>query len=424
MKIVLAVTGSISAYKSYEVLRLLVKDGHQVRVILSQGALAFTVKKVFDYLGAEETYLASDDFSLSQHQKILHIDLAKWADRVVLAPASANTINKLGHGLANDLLSNFFLAAGKIPWIIFPAMNSAMLEHAITQSALKNLRQLDHVFIHPTASGELACGDVGEGRLAPIETIFHVATCLNFQKGERPLVMITAGATVSPLDPVRYLTNPSTGKVGFELTKQFLKMGYDVTVIAGIFATSEFEFLQDVPDLKIIRVTTTENMLEKVLLTFSECQVYISTAAINDIAFFPHKSKIKKTDFVDSLPIKSNPDILKTVLAIKKPHQYIVGFAAETDLSDRVLDKKMANKPVDLLIANEVCNGLLNQNGQANQIKGFQVNSADYHFIHQGKKTIYPNMTKKELSLKISEMVTKSHKGLKDRQEKIPCINL
>lgn len=177
MNIILIVTGSISAYRSLDICRGLAKKGHSIRVICSKGATEFINPNAFHYLGAEKVYSANDDFNLKQYTSstnVLHIDLVKWCDKIVISPASTNTIAKLAGGFCDDLLSSVFLALGEKPCLIFPAMNTKMLAHPIVQDNLNKLKRLENVFIHPTADGLLACGDTGAGKLPPIEQIIDV----------------------------------------------------------------------------------------------------------------------------------------------------------------------------------------------------------------------------------------------------------
>ena len=242
-------------------------------------------------------------------------------DKLVIAPLSANSLSRLVHGEASDLLSSIFLALSQDkPILVFPAMNTQMLNHPFVKEnfdLLEKLKSLPQVFIHPTLSGELACGDIGEGKLADIKTMSEMIEAYTF-KNKKTSILLTAGATISPLDSVRFLTNPSSGKTSYLVAKQALNKGYQVKVIAGLHATSDFDHLIHHPNFSIERVTTTEQMNSTVLAQVQSYDHYITPAAISDIKFDLSKEKIKKEKLNDSLPIKKNEDILSNVLKIKK----------------------------------------------------------------------------------------------------------
>lgn len=403
MKITLSVTGSISAYKAYDLARELVKAGHRVRVIVSSGALKFIRQETFNYLGCEKTYGPDDDFSiLSQDDPelegpVLHVALAKWADKGVIAPLSANTLSSLCHGSATDLLSSLFLAwRREKPLMVFPAMNTEMLGHPFVTENFAKLGQLPFVFVGPTQSGSLACGDEGAGKLAQVEvmkSLIETFTLTNNQKR----VLIAAGATVAPLDSVRYLTNASSGKTALPFVHECLSKGMQVTVLAGVFATHELDNFCHHPSFKLSRFKTKGDLFELVQNHFPECDLYISCAAIGDFEFEGSTShKMKKADLETSLRIKKTQDILAYVLSVKKGDQKVIGFAAESELKDETLLEKFSRKPVDLLIGTQVSNGL---NGSETQ--GFQNDAATYRLM-SSLDDIGPEfqLTKKNLAAK------------------------
>ncbi|MAZ47625.1 MAG: bifunctional phosphopantothenoylcysteine decarboxylase/phosphopantothenate--cysteine ligase CoaBC [Halobacteriovoraceae bacterium] len=390
MKYVLGVCGSVSAYKACDILRGLIKEGHEVKVILTKGAKNFIPKEQFTYLGATAVYSYNDDF-IKREKAILHIDLKHWLDRLVIAPASANTIAKLACGLCDDLLTSVFLSCEEKDKFIFPAMNTSMLTNTITQDNFKRLRSLSNCFIHPTTSGVLACGDEGEGKLPLPEDIVEFLGCYSFLKNERS-VLITTGATKAPLDPVRYLTNPSSGKTGIELCRAYLKSGYNVTLVAGEEVNIPKAFYSH-PNITVTKVMTTGEMFSEVDRIFPQTDIFISTAAVSDIKFKTSNAKLKKSDKVE-LDFEWDRDILKTMLE-KRSHQKIVGFAAETQLSEEKIAKKLESKPVDLLIANEVSNGF----DQAK--KGFGSIGNKYTFIKNGKIDSEIELSKSQLAEKI-----------------------
>ncbi len=392
MNILLAVTGSISAYKAYDICRGLVKNDHKVKVVLSKGALEFIQPNTFSYLGADSVHLPMDDFGLNIKTpgNVLHIDLAKWCDRFVLCPATANTMAKLAAGMSDDLLSSIFLAQRNKDVIIFPAMNSDMLAHPITQRNIETLASLPNTFVHPTDSGILACGDIGFGKLPETDKIIDIIPIVNTQAPKRT-VLITTGATISPLDPVRYLTNPSSGKTGYELAKAYIQSGDKVVLLYGHNSTGKIQYLRDLPNIELVSVKTTQDMLAAVQAQFDNCDIYISTAAISDIEFDISDDKLKKKDIQNALKIKQAPDVLATVLK-SKTHQKIVGFAAETSSDSSVFNEKWNRKPVDLLIGNLV------NSGACGTVKGFNTDANQYYIVKAGKITETKDLTKENLA--------------------------
>lgn len=404
MKILLGVTGSIACYRTYDLARELSKMGHEVKVILSKGAQKFIRPELFRYLGASDVYLANDDFNIARYEnratgQVLHIELARWCDRLIIAPASANFLKTLAAGGTPDLLSSVFLSIGQKPVVIYPAMNSEMLNHPFTQENLKKLDQLPNIFIAPTAHGLLACGEVGEGKLLTNEIILKTFDIFTRKSKAQKNVLITTGATIAPLDPIRFLTNGSSGKTGFHLAKKFLSENYQVTVIAGKEAVIDLDYLSMFQNFKIVRVVTANEMKSAVLTHFAKADLYISSAAVNDIEFdiAPEiaKDKIKKSSLTGSLAIKNSPDILAEVLSLRKPSQKVIGFAAETQTTSDTFQEKYSRKKVDLLIGNEVKTGY-NQQSK----KGFGTDDGDYFFIENGE-------IKKEIHLSKSELATK-----------------
>lgn len=398
MKILLGVCGSISAYKSLDIARGLVNNGHQVKVVLTRGACKFVVPEVFTYLGVEDVYLDDADF---KHKNVLHVDLARWCDILVIAPLSANTLSRLAQGAASDLLSSIFLALEPEKAIaVFPAMNSLMLKHPFTQenfAELKKLKTLNNVFISLTNAGVLACNEVGAGKLPTVEEILELIPTLKapFDVAiERKKIVISTGATIAPLDPVRYLTNSSSGITGYHLAVAALKRGLKVSVVAGKNAVKELDLLAKHPNYKLTRVTTVTEMHDAVHAELNQASAYLSAAAISDLEFDMASEKIKKENISDSLKVKKAIDVLKTVIEAHIPNLKIVGFAAETELSDAVLTKKFNSKPVDLLVGTKVDNGLVGNS----EIQGFNVDQANYRFMEKGMITPSRSLTKSELA--------------------------
>jgi phosphopantothenoylcysteine decarboxylase/phosphopantothenate--cysteine ligase len=400
MRILLGVSGSISAYKALDIARGLFKSGHEVKIILTNGALKFVVPEVFTYLGALDVYQSQDDFT---HKNVLHIDLARWCDVFVVAPASANTLSRLAQGQASDLLSSVFLALEPHKnTLLFPAMNTNMLSHPFTQANMddiKKLKSLNNLFICATDAGILACEEVGLGKLPSAEEIIELIPTLikPLKFPEQKTVLVTTGATIVPLDPVRYLTNSSSGITGYYLAEAALKEGHKVVMVAGAHSTAKLNLFSKHPHFKLIRAKTVEDMKNAVLSEIDNADLYISSAAISDIEFDMSDEKIKKETMGDTLKIKKATDILKTVLEKKSSTLKVVGFAAETDMSDSVLNKKMQSKPVDLLVGTKVNNGLVKNQ----EVQGFNVDFAEYRLLSNKGFIFEGILTKKELAHKI-----------------------
>jgi phosphopantothenoylcysteine decarboxylase/phosphopantothenate--cysteine ligase len=391
MKIILGICGSISAYKAYDISRALIKDGHEVKIIMTAGALNFIKPETFKYLGALEVYAPGDDFNQKKQLKsVLHIDLKNWMDKLVIVPASANTLAKISHGFADDLLSSVFLCASNKESIIFPAMNTQMYINPITQKNLDTIKLNKLCFIHPPASGILACGDEGIGKLPEVDNIVEFIQSYTAIKNNRK-ILISTGATVAPLDSVRYLTNPASGKTGFELAKTYLKEGCEVTLIYGKLSNFNTASLSEHPNLTLISVETTENMYAAVKDNFDKADVFISSAAVSDIEFKTQKEKIKKDNFETNISFSWAKDVLAEMIK-KKKHQKIISFAAESSEDHAIFQNKWEKKPVDLMVGNVVHNGF---NGQP---QGFGQNKNQYFFIKNGSVSDKKELTKTQLS--------------------------
>ena len=400
MRILLAVSGSISAYKAYDLCRELYKKGHEVKVILTQGALEFIKAETFYYIGALDVYLPQDDFNLTQYpqdKKVLHIELAKWCDRLVICPLSANTLANLSAGNANSLLGSVFLALPATkPILLFPAMNPNMFTHPFTKRNLQTLQTLSNVFIHPTQEGEMVCGDEGVGKLASIGQAVDFIESYQMTSSTKK-VLITTGATQSPLDPVRFLTNPSSGLTGYEFAKYYLSQGHKVIVVAGLNSTSQLEQLSTNPHFTLIRVQTSSEMLTKVLEEISTSQLFIASAAVCDIVFEKQEQKMKKDQMPAAFSYQVADDILKCVIDLKQKDLKIVGFAAETQLDEQTLLTKWKKKPCDLLVGNKVSNG--------KDLQGFQSEMSEFIFFEHGEITGKAILSKKELARFIAQKV-------------------
>ena len=399
MNILLGISGSIASFKSYDVARSLVKNGHKVKVVLTNGALEFIKPETFRYLGVEDVFLPTDDFVLNKLQPtstVLHIELAKWADKVVIAPLSANTLSRMATGITNDLLTSLYLALGNRPVLLFPAMNTQMWQNTRIQEHVTKLQSLPHVGVINPVAGLLACGDIGAGKFPEVSAVVDIIETYNPTLPKKQKVVITAGATASPLDPVRYLTNPSSGKMGISVAKAFLAAGYETTILAGHQCVSEVENLRGHPNFKLLKTPTTELMKEAALKVFPDSDLYISTGAIADIEFDTSSIKLKKEALGSTLPFKQAADILKEILSIRKK-QKVVSFAAETETTKEVFEEKMNRKPVDLMIGNKVSNGLIG----APVVQGFQTSEGEYYFVEPQSIKGPTKLSKFELGQKL-----------------------
>lgn len=349
-KIVLGVCGGIAAYKSAYLVRELTRLGAMVRVVMTQSAEAFITPMTFQALSGQD--VRSELFDSAAERAMGHIELARWADLFLIAPLSANTMAKLAHGLADNLLSTLYLVA-ETPVLVCPAMNHSMWEHPATQANYQLLMQRGVIFIGPE-KGSQACGEEGYGRMSEVEHIisalrtYEVSRCLKGRK-----VMITAGPTREAIDPVRYVSNHSSGKMGYALADAARMAGAEVTLVSGPTALSA-------PQGVIVHpVDSARAMLATVMEQFQPGMIFIGTAAVADYHMDnPHEQKIKKTDQTTlTLTLTPNEDILSTVAATGKA-SYVVGFAAETqNVLEHAHDKRI-RKQVDMMVANQVGHGL------------------------------------------------------------------
>ncbi len=349
--VVLGVTGCIAAYKSCEILRALQKRNVRVKVVMTQHATHFVDPVTFRALTHEK--VAVDLFD-DPTDPIHHISLAQEADLFLIAPCTANVMAKLAYGLADDLLSTSALAT-TAPVMLAPAMNVHMYENPVTQENMAKLKARGVRFIEPDA-GYLACGDVGKGRLAEPDDIAEAA--LKVLEGKQDLagkhVMITAGPTEEPIDPVRFITNRSSGKMGYSIAVAAAQRGAQVTLISGPVQ------LDEPNDVEVVHVQTAQQMFEAANAAFKDADIAIFSAAVADVRpAHPANKKLKKgfdDAKLDNVELVQNPDILAT-MGKKKDQQLVVGFAAETN--DVVANglRKLATKHADMIVANEVGHG-------------------------------------------------------------------
>ncbi|HIK32221.1 MAG TPA: bifunctional phosphopantothenoylcysteine decarboxylase/phosphopantothenate--cysteine ligase CoaBC [Oscillatoriales cyanobacterium M59_W2019_021] len=353
-KVLIGVTGGIAAYKVCEVISSLAKSGTEVRVILTQGAQAFIAPLTVATLSRHPAY-TDNRFWQADRGKPLHIELGEWADVLAIAPLTANTLAKLAWGIADNLLANTVLAS-TCPILLAPAMNTDMWEQA---SVRRNWQQvLDDPRYHPLepGAGILACDRVGAGRMAePPQILAHLESLLH-TRGQRDLqgkrVLISAGGTREYFDPVRFIGNPSTGKMGVALAQAATHRGASVTLVCGPMAGELREML---PPIKTIAVTSAEQMQNALLEEFPAADWTLMSAAVADVrpATY-HAEKLPKRLLPSALPLASVPDIVAELGRRKQPHQKLIGFAAQTgDIVTPALEK-LEKKQLDAIVANPI----------------------------------------------------------------------
>ncbi|MBW2663006.1 MAG: bifunctional phosphopantothenoylcysteine decarboxylase/phosphopantothenate--cysteine ligase CoaBC [Deltaproteobacteria bacterium] len=343
--IVLGVCGGIAAYKSVELLRLLKKLEANVRVIMTENAREFVGQLTFEALSGRP--VCTGIFEKNDYAPIRHIDWAREADAVVIAPATANITGKLANGIADDMLSTFMLAVTS-PVIFCPSMNSHMYESKAVQRNLDRLRS-DGYFIMDPGTGKLACGTAGPGRLPePADILDRVLSSLMPKDLKDKKVIVTAGPTLEPIDPVRFISNPSSGKMGYSIARAAEHRGATVVLITG---PANFP---DPLNVKMIHVKTAEEMASAVFKYMKRSDIIIKAAAVSDyrpVNSAKHKIKKGKDEIV--LALQKNQDILKE-LGRKKENQILVGFAAETENLEKNARKKLAEKNLDIIAGNIV----------------------------------------------------------------------
>ncbi len=335
--VVIGVTGGIAVYKALDVISALRKKDIEVHVIMTESATKFVNPLTFQSIS--QNMVVTDMFAEPKAWEIQHISLAQKADLMLIAPATANIIGKVANGIADDMLSTTIMAASKAKVIFAPAMNTNMYQNKIVQNNIEKLKNFDYDFIEP-ASGRLACGDVGIGKLADVNTIVEkVLSELNDKKDlEGKKVLISAGPTIAPIDPVRYITNRSTGKMGYSIAKEAKDRGAEVVLVSG--PTN----LNPPKDVKIINIKTNEEMKNEIFKYFDWADIVIKSAAVADYKPKEYSTeKIKKGEGDLNLSLTRDNDILKSLGEIKT-HQVLVGFAAESNDVLKNADKKLKNK--------------------------------------------------------------------------------
>lgn len=344
--VVLGVTGGIAAYKALDIVSTLVKQDIDVRVIMTKAATEFVTPLSFQSLSKNQVIV--DMFDEPKSWEIQHISLAQRADIMLIAPATANIIGKVANGIADDMLSTTIMAT-KAPVVFALAMNTNMYENKIVQNNIHKLKSFGYEFIEPS-SGRLACGDIGKGKLEKVDTICEEILSKLYDKKDLigKKVLITAGPTVSPIDPVRYITNNSSGKMGYAIAKEARDRGAEVTLISG---PSSLEIPVGVD---FVRVKTNEEMFKVVLSKFDDSDIVIKSAAVADYKAKNYSTeKIKKGDSGLVLELIRDNDILKN-LGERKRGQILVGFAAESNNLLENAESKLKKKNLDYIVANDI----------------------------------------------------------------------
>lgn len=384
-KVALFVTGGIAVYKAVDLMRTLIKEGANVKVAMTESAAKFVTPLTFQVLSKHSVH--TDTFSKEEAENVSHIHLADWADIAVIAPATANTIAKMAYGMADNFVTSTLLAT-TAPIFIVPAMNTHMYEHPATQENIETLKQRGAYVMNPD-TGFLAEGYTGKGRYPENERITEELKQFLLSKARNlPLqgkkVIVTAGGTKERLDPVRFISNDSSGKMGHAIAKAAMEKGAEVTLI-----TASRLSVPSMLDVK--RVDSAKEMYQAVEKEFDSADILVMSAAVSDYApIKEEKQKMKKKEQL-TIELKKNPDILKE-MGQRKTHQYLIGFAAETENLKRYATKKLQEKNADVIVANDV----------GKKDRGFNVDENEVLLFTKGKDPIHIPLTSKvEIAEKI-----------------------
>ncbi|MCB7068604.1 bifunctional phosphopantothenoylcysteine decarboxylase/phosphopantothenate--cysteine ligase CoaBC [Caldibacillus sp. 210928-DFI.2.22] len=395
-KVLLCVSGGIAAYKAVQLTSKLTQNGFDVKVMMTGNATKFVTPLSFQAISRNDVY--TDTFDEKDPEKIAHIDLADWPDVIIIAPATANIIGKLANGIADDMVSTTLLATEK-PVFIAPAMNVHMYNHPVVQENIARLKSFGYHFIEPS-EGYLACGYVGKGRLEEPEIIvehvktFFVQNKQQFLRGKT--VLISAGPTREKIDPVRYLSNYSSGKMGYAIAEVAQHLGANVILISGPVS------MKPPVGVQIIRVESAEEMYEAVLQYFDEADIVIKSAAVSDYRpkkIFQQKMKKQSQELV--IELERTVDILAE-LGKRKNAQFLIGFAAETNHVEEYAKQKLLSKNADMIVANNVM-----QEGAG---FGTDTNIVTFYKANNEKKQ-FPKLTKHEVAYEILKEAYEAKKG-------------
>ncbi|OON90155.1 MAG: phosphopantothenoylcysteine decarboxylase [Candidatus Epulonipiscium fishelsonii] len=379
--ILLGISGGIATYKALDLVSKLKKDGYKITVIMTNNATKFVNPITFEIIS--QNYVAEDTFKNHIKGQVEHIELAKSADLLIVVPATANIIGKVANGIADDILSTTIMATKAVK-IFAPAMNTIMYENDIVQDNIKYLKEKGYKFIEP-ASGVLACGDIGKGKLPSVDVIYnYINSMINIEQDLKgKTILITAGPTIEPIDPMRYITNYSTGKMGYSIAQVAADRGANVILISGPTNLTPPRLV------KIVNIKTANEMYNQAHKYFDKADIIIKTAAVADYRpEIEHKEKIKKSDNNLTLKLVSNKDILKSLGKIKN-EKVLVGFAAETENLIDYAKEKLVKKNLDFIVANDI----------SEQGAGFGVDTNIISIINSNNEiALYPKMSKIELA--------------------------
>ena len=386
-KILLIICGGIAAYKSLEIIRILKKNGVSIKTILTKSGAEFVTPLSITSLSQSKVY--QDLFSLENEAEMDHINLSRWADLILIVPATANTISKLANGNTEDLASTVVLASNKKVFIA-PAMNVRMWNHKSTKENINKLKTYNYKLIGPE-TGEMACGEYGEGKMSEPDVIINELEIYfkNIKKNNKLKAIVTAGPTREYIDPVRFITNKSSGKQGYEIAKSLSKKGFDTTLISG--PTN----LEVSDDINLIKIETAEEMFQSTLNSLP-ADVAVFSAAVSDYKAKEASSiKIKKKDKFN-LELEKNVDILNFVSNHNSLRpQLVVGFAAETNDLENYAKKKLIEKNCDWIIANNISNKKIGFDSDFNEVSIFYKNKKIDKLQYKPKSEISDEIVEK-----------------------------
>ena len=386
-KVLLIICGGISAYKSLELIRILRKNNNKIKTVLTKSGKEFVTPLSITSLSNEKVY--TDIFDYKNESEIDHISLSRWADVILIAPATANTISKISNGLADDLASTLVLASNKKIFIA-PAMNVRMWEHKTNKENIKRLNEFGYRFIGPEI-GDMACGEYGEGKMSEPEKIFDTLDKYfkNIEDNKRKKVLVTAGPTRENIDPVRFISNYSSGKQGYEIARAFSENGFETTLITG--PTN----LKIPENVRCIEVISGDQMLNETIKNLP-VDIAIFTAAVSDFKIKSYSdNKIKKTENL-KLSLEKNIDILSYVSKHNSLRpKIVIGFSAETnDLEINSL-KKLNSKNCDWIVANDVSKKDIGFNADDNEVSIFYKNKSSEKISKMNKSLIANELVKR-----------------------------
>ena len=392
-KILLIICGGIAAYKSLELIRIFKKSGAKVKTILTKSAQKFVTPLSIVSLSQDKVY--TDLFNHENEAEMDHISLSRWADLILIAPATANTISKISNGNADDLASTVILASNKKIFLA-PAMNVRMWEHTSNKQNLEKLKEFGYLVLGP-AIGEMACGEFGEGKMSEPIYIFneiknYLMTLINNKKLK---VLVTAGPTVEPIDPIRFISNRSSGKQGYEIAKACANNGFDTTLISGP------SNLESPRNTNTIRIETADQMFDQTIKSLP-VDVAIFSAAVSDFQVSKfYKSKIKKKSEIE-IKLKKNKDILNFVSKHNSLRpKLVIGFSAETESLEKNSKIKLIEKNCDWIIANDVSDKNIGFNSDFNSVSIFYKNK-EKEIIPKMKKSIVAEEIIKRISQELN----------------------